>query len=105
MVLLPDTPGRARREDLLPEYVTNHGADCLMWSGSPLLTEDQKSVGLPLSLRGFLLQRLVSIQLEWPVSMATAVSRGSCPLAVFVKNLLLSSILSPPSMATSVETF
>lgn len=63
MVLLPDTPGRAEPEDLLPECVRNHGADCLMWSGSPLLTEDQKGASLSLSLRGFLLQRLVSIEL------------------------------------------
>lgn len=53
MVLLPDTPGRAGREDLLPKCVRNCGADCLMWSGSPPLTEDQKSANLSLSLRGF----------------------------------------------------
>lgn len=35
MLLLPDTPGRAEHEDLLPECVRNHGVDCLMWSGIP----------------------------------------------------------------------
>lgn len=47
MVLLPDTPGRAEREDLLSECVRNHGADCLMWSGGPLLTEDQRVQACP----------------------------------------------------------
>lgn len=35
MLLLPDTPGRAGHEDVLPEYVRNYGVDCLMWSGIP----------------------------------------------------------------------
>lgn len=93
---------------MLPECVRNHGTDCLMWSESPLLREDQKQGSLSLSRHGFLLQRLVeecSGQLPWQ----QAGSRGTYPLVVFVGDLL-SSACHPttcwpwPHTETSVET-